>query len=314
MWRHCLDSEINDPSLDAAGFLQALRHAYEGPCGLDFEGLLRTWYELWAQSQTLACDVGAHKGAHSRHLVKLYKHVHCFEPLLTLVPGVQSALTSALAPHKNYTLHPVALGSKAAEAEFVINAGALEESGLRERAYTYPETAQLCRAKIPVQRLDEALHARKGRLGYIKIDAEGAEVDILSGAAEILRRDRCVVSVEYGADGYAAYGCTARSLYDFAQSVGYTVFNIFGYPLEPLCVYETCINVFNWDYFLIPSENKTLLALIRSRRGEILRRYLPFQTRRARLQAAHAAYAQLFSHQPSMNGSKQFIDAAAATR
>ena len=107
--------------------------------------------------------------------------------------------------------------------------------------------------KVQVKQLDDFMDCFT-RLDYIKLDAEGAEVDILEGAARVISKFRPIISTEYGGPGYGAYGRQRRSLFDLCEKNNYSVTDIFGNPIFDLSEWEECCDSVYWDYFLVPRE------------------------------------------------------------
>jgi hypothetical protein len=65
------------------------------------------------------------------------------------------------------------------------------------------------------------------RIDMIKIDVEGAELYVLRGAAETLRRDHPALLVEYDERNTPAFGYEREAIIEFLSGVGY---NCFGFP------------------------------------------------------------------------------------
>ena len=128
-----------------------------------------------------------------------------------------------------------------------------EESGLKQRVVYNREDARLKSIKVQVKQLDDFMDCFT-RLDYIKLDAEGAEVDILEGAARVISKFRPIISTEYGGPGYGAYGRQRRSLFDLCEKNNYSVTDIFGNPIFDLSEWEECCDSVYWDYFLVPRE------------------------------------------------------------
>ncbi len=139
-------------------------------------------------------DVGAHEGAFTLPFALLPgSHVLAFEPL----PASFSRLQEAAGALPNVTLRQEALGDSTGEAELrlpVVDGSANEQWASIAKQYGGygPRVAEQS-LTVPLRRLDEfAL----GDLTAVKLDAEGAEYEVLRGGAETLRRCRPVLSIE----------------------------------------------------------------------------------------------------------------------
>jgi FkbM family methyltransferase len=146
-----------------------------------------------------------------------------------------------------------ALGQASGTTRFIFNEGSPEESGIRERHYNDPARAQLTPLRVPLARLDD-LCSEWTRLDFVKIDTEGGEVDILLGGQGTLARLRPVLSVEYGASSYLAYGKEQSTLFHLAEQFGYGLHDLFGHPIASLGEWERCSDSFYWDFLMVPRE------------------------------------------------------------
>jgi FkbM family methyltransferase len=139
-------------------------------------------------------DVGAHDGAFTLPLARLPRsRVLAFEPL----PSAFGRLREAVAGLPNVEVRQEALGDHRGEA--VLTVPLLDGVPNEQWASTAKRYAGLDplvterRITVPLRRLDEFGLAD---LTAVKLDAEGAEYDVLRGARETLARNRPILSVE----------------------------------------------------------------------------------------------------------------------
>jgi Methyltransferase FkbM domain len=85
-------------------------------------------------------------------------------------------------------------------------------SGLVKRRYDRPHEDD--RTIIVRKNLLDALIDPGDRVSVIKIDVEGAELQVLRGAAKTIRRDRPLVVFEHGLGAADFYGTNPEDVYD----------------------------------------------------------------------------------------------------
>lgn len=135
-------------------------------------------------------DVGSHVGDVLRDLVRAApngRHI-AYEPLPALAADLRAAF-----PHVD--VRTVALANEHGEREFVHVVGNPGWSGFRRRPTPHAERFE--RLTVEVERLDDAL-PDSFRPTFIKIDVEGAELEVLQGALETLKTYQPVVAFEHG--------------------------------------------------------------------------------------------------------------------
>lgn len=139
-------------------------------------------------------DVGAHDGTFTLPFAALPgSRVLAFEPL----PAAFARLRAAVGDAANVTLHQVALGDRTGEVTLtlpVLDGVPQEQWASTAKGYTGldPRVGEQ-RHTVPLRRLDGfALHD----LTAVKLDAEGAEYEVLRGGRETLLRCRPVLSIE----------------------------------------------------------------------------------------------------------------------
>jgi hypothetical protein len=85
-------------------------------------------------------------------------------------------------------------------------------------------TAQV---KVPTASIDAEWEARgRPAVSLLKVDVEGAELDVLAGAAACLAACRPAVLTEWCAKNYAAYGRRPEDMLRAAAQAGYDAFLI----------------------------------------------------------------------------------------
>ncbi len=150
---------------------------------IDYEGRVQRVYESILRAGMVAVDVGAHVGRHGFEMARLVApggHVHLFEPLPAMIAVLRARIEADAALRAVTTLHPYAISNSSGVTDFCVATDALAYSGIKERRYD-TETA-VERIQVVVRRLDDTLSAAS-RLDYVKIDTEGAEWNVIQGAA-----------------------------------------------------------------------------------------------------------------------------------
>ncbi len=159
-------------------------------------------------------DVGANVGFHAlgaARRVGVRGSVICFEPLAENAKRIEyNAAANGLTNIKTVT---IALGSSAGEAAFWTSEkptwGKLASVGKKPDRYAGEVT-------VKIERLDSIVdELRLAPPELIKIDVEGAELDVLEGARETLERYRPTMLIE-------AHGTNA-AIANFLAAMGYRV-------------------------------------------------------------------------------------------
>ena len=141
-------------------------------------------------------DIGAHDGLLTIPLARLPdSRVLAFEPLPSAYARLQAALGS---DHAHVTCHHLALGDHAGSITLampVLDGVAQEQWASTAKDYATHLSARVAveRFTVPLRRLDDFTLADATA---IKLDAEGAEYEILRGARETLLRCRPVLTLE----------------------------------------------------------------------------------------------------------------------
>ncbi|MCB9708691.1 MAG: FkbM family methyltransferase [Myxococcales bacterium] len=167
-------------------------------------------------------DVGAHFGYFTllaSHLVGESGSVHALEP----TPSTYAVLEKNALGRKNVTLHNIAAWSTSTQLEvndFGVPFSAFNSAyqpRLSNKQKKRAKASQYSAAALP---LDE-FFARHGiNPGFIKIDAESAEKEILLGLVNTLTSSRPIVSIEVGDQNIPGVA-SSRELLDSVLQFGY---------------------------------------------------------------------------------------------
>ncbi len=136
-----------------------------------------------------AIDIGANKGTYSYALSKLFKNVESFEPITECT----NLLKAYAFKKENITIYNVGLSNKNEDRRFYIpyiqntnelniGLGSVNDPGGERKVIT-----------IPVRCLDEYNFQE---VGFIKIDTEGNELEVIHGAINTIKRELPVILIE----------------------------------------------------------------------------------------------------------------------
>jgi len=206
--------------------------------------------EPFLSKDKLAIDVGAAVGMYTHFWAGLAKHVHSFEA----VEPVFDQLKLVAGRNANVTAYNMAVGSEDKdEVTFYVGDKRLSNSGLRDLVGGQSTT-------IKMVSLDGC---RFTDVGFIKIDVEGNELDVLQGARFLIERDRPTIMCEV----YPKFNDGPVELtFDWLMGRGYRCFyNIKGQGLYEITSVEDGVRVasddqliaqHDGDFLFYPSENE----------------------------------------------------------
>lgn len=144
-----------------------------------FEADLIRWCFQFGDKSKVFLDVGAHAGTYSICLAHLFKEVHSFEPskypFMGLCAGV---LMSKL---DNVCVHNYALSNK----DMVGKGNLFIDSLDGGSASLMIKNQVICTETVYIDTLDSY---QIDDIGFVKIDVEGSEFDVISGGLETLSR------------------------------------------------------------------------------------------------------------------------------
>ena len=169
---------------------------------------------------TACLDVGANIGLMAVPLLAQRGdcQVASFEPSPTVLPYLRRTRQESRFSER-WKLVEKALSFEAGKAEFVVSEDELYD-GLQDTGRSKVKA----RVEVPVSTLDEEWRQLgQPKVSTIKIDVEGAELDVLRGATECIRANRPSLLVEWFAENLAAYGRRPEAILDYAAEMDFDV-------------------------------------------------------------------------------------------
>lgn len=169
------------------------------------------------RADTHCVDIGCHIGSFLHRLTVLApkgRH-YAIEPVPEKAAWLQRRFPTV-------KVVPCALGERPGSAEFFVNAEHSSYSSLKPRSINgaVPSTQAV---QIEVRTLDEVI-PQASRIGFIKIDVNGAELNVLKGARRLLQRDRPFVLFECTKGGLDDFRIDAGEVFEFVNGpAGYRI-------------------------------------------------------------------------------------------
>jgi FkbM family methyltransferase len=162
-----------------------------------------------------AVDVGCFRGKILDEMVRQAPAGHhvAFEPNPDLAARLRARFPAV-------TIHEVAVSDEPGTGEFHVLTQLPAQSGLLRRPTDRDSDVRVIEVKVDT--IDRLLPEHLP-IGLVKIDVEGAEVNVLRGARETLRRWQPVVVFEHGVRTSQPYGTTPEMLFDLLADCGLNV-------------------------------------------------------------------------------------------
>lgn len=187
-----------------------------------------------------AVDIGANKGTYSYFLARLARQVHAFEPN----PKMYAVLRRTIA--RNVVAYPTALSDCSGTATLRVPYGRKGFSNQGSSLSAAKPMEHFVGLEVERRRLDELGLAD---IGFIKIDVEGHERAVLTGAAETIARDRptLLVEIEEAHTGEPL----AQSL-DWICGLGYDAFFAADRGLQPIAALDAARHGYVFNFVFLP--------------------------------------------------------------
>ena len=155
-------------------------------------------------------DVGCHVGGFLDVILQLAPNGNhlAFEP----IPDLYNSLKKRYSKYSNVIIYSYALSDTTGEASFQHVTTNKAYSGLKKRAYDRPNES-VEEIRVRVERLDN-LVPNDYYFHFMKIDVEGAELQVLRGCINTIQKFKPVIVFEHGIGAADHYGTAPEDLYD----------------------------------------------------------------------------------------------------
>jgi FkbM family methyltransferase len=226
-----------------------------------------TLFERLDAKHTTAIDVGANVGIYTRYLCRYFSSVVSVEPIPYLAERLKKSHIS------NCRVEAAALGGEVGTITMRVplNAEGSEMPALSTAAesnsLSFIGSSGVVEKQVACLRLDDVV-AREKDVSFIKIDVEGFEGAVLSGAADLLKRTRPVIQIEIG----RAHNPNYRDILSLLHGAGFKGHAMHKDGLyldvdhfieaQPISVsqHEESNPSGCWDYLFIPNERVATLS------------------------------------------------------
>lgn len=156
--------------------------------GFPWEKFMHKYFKLYSDKNKVALDIGANIGTHSVYLSDFFYEVHSFEPQIAVFKLLESNIK--LNKCANIKAHNFGLGSsdkyehlEKYDIEKPTNQGGI---GIDKTGQSNGET-------ITIKVLDKL---NLQNIGFIKIDVEGYELNVLKGSINTIKNNKPVIVIE----------------------------------------------------------------------------------------------------------------------
>jgi FkbM family methyltransferase len=163
-------------------------------------------------------DVGCHKGEildYIRRAAPEGTH-YGFEPIPELIEKLNSKFKNT-----NCVIQQLAISNKKGRASFNYVISNPSYSGFKKRKYDRPNEKDF-EITVDTDILDNII-PQTLKIDFIKIDVEGAELFVLEGAEQLVKKDKPVIVFEYGIGGSDFYEPNPDRIFLLLENYGLSI-------------------------------------------------------------------------------------------
>jgi FkbM family methyltransferase len=196
------------------------------------ETLLYIIYRDWiVKPGSTVIDIGAHQGLHTFRLadcVGTRGEVIAFEPIPSMAADLRAEIDRRYGTPNQIRVLTSAVSDHVGVTKFFLSEF-LSRSSLHVLESSFVGSTKTI--SVPVTTLDQLLEEKLSTyVTLLKIDAEGAEYNILKGARKFFKHRGPLTMIEFSRAQMTAQGETTDAFFDLADELNYVFFNLDGTP------------------------------------------------------------------------------------
>ncbi|MFT5336097.1 MAG: FkbM family methyltransferase [Luteibaculaceae bacterium] len=195
----------------------------------DFEAPELNFCENWVKDDSFFLDIGTNIGLYSVLLAKKVEHVYSFEPH----PKVREKLAANLDlnNYTNVTICPFGISNQKDVLTLISNRSYDAWSSFSaienlEKVTEIDYTDEMKVDVIPLDKWVDDVFLDFSKVGLVKIDVEGWELNVLKGGARVFEKWKPLLLVEFDENNTWSAGYTCSELYRFLVDLGYLMCEI----------------------------------------------------------------------------------------
>ncbi len=195
-------------------------------------------------------DVGCHQGDILQMMIKYAPHgkFYAFEPL----PHLFNYLKKKYGSIQGISTYNLALSDTVGVSSFNYVLSNPGYSGLIKRRYDRPDEKDMS-ITVKTDSMDHLLGNTS--IDLIKIDVEGAELQVLRGARDIIKKDKPYIIFEHGLGASDCYGTKPEDVYELLSGycgLSLNLLNRYLRGMKPLSRLEFCEQFYHGrNYFFL---------------------------------------------------------------
>lgn len=172
-------------------------------------------------------DIGANIGWYSMNLMKIFSNctIYSFEPLNKTFKILEKNFE--INNLKKDNLFNIGFSEENGESKFYCASGELVSASLKN----IKESDDVEVINCTIRKLDDFVTATNSKVDVIKCDVEGAELLVLKGGYETLKRDTPIIFIEMLRKWSAQFNYHPNDIIDMLFEIGYRCFAIENFKL-----------------------------------------------------------------------------------